>query len=147
MKNMIRCYLDANVLIYFQNPNSPFFEAAQKMIKSLVIKGNEILFSSLVLDEFLMGSLRQSTKNRNEMKVILKQGMKSIFRLPGFQLINPSLEPKNHLKIIDLMVKYNLKPRDAYHLFIMIENKVRYLATFDNDFEDVFKKGLIKKFS
>lgn len=44
------------------------------------------------------------------------------------------------------MYKYNLRSRDAYHLFIMVENKVKFFATFDADFDKVFTKGKVKKF-
>ena len=38
------------------------------------------------------------------------------------------------------MERYNLRPRDAFHFVTAIENKIQYFATFDNDFEEVFKR-------
>jgi len=146
MKNMIRCYLDANVLIFLQDKKSPFYNQAVLTIKQLILKRAEIFTSSLSLDEFLQGSLRFSRKTKQEMKGQLKIGLKKIFSLPQFRLVNPPDDTKRHMKVVDIVAKYNLRPRDAYHLFIMQENKIKYLATFDHDFDRVFAKGTVQKF-
>lgn len=146
MKDMKRCYLDANLLFYWQDPKSPFNQAATNIVERLV-QGRYFLFvSSLVLDEYLYTCLRFSGKSKIEMKDNLKFSLKRVLKIPTLQLINPSLDERKHLKVIDLIAKFNLHSRDAYHLFIMLENKVKFLATFDSDFEKVFKKGLIKQF-
>lgn len=44
------------------------------------------------------------------------------------------------------MEKFVLKPRDAYHLLTMKENRIRFFATFDKDFELVFRKGVVLEF-
>lgn len=147
MKDMKRCYLDANLLFYWQDPKSPFNQTATDIVERLVQGKYFVFISSLVLDEYLYTSLRFSGKSKIEMKDNLKLSLKKVLKIPTLQLINPSLDEKKHLKVIDLIAKYNLHPRDAYHLFIMLENKVKSLATFDNDFDKVFKKGVIKKFS
>ena len=55
---------------------------------------------------------------------------------------------KDHLpEIMRLMRKYNLKPRDAYHLLTMLENEIEYIATYDKDFDKVIKSGIIKKYN
>jgi len=41
------------------------------------------------------------------------------------------------------MEKYDLCPRDAYHLLTMIYNKIDSFATFDTDFNKVFEDKLI----
>lgn len=146
MKSMINCYLDANVLIFLQDRKSPFNNQARLVVKQLILKKAEIFTSSLALDEFLQGNLRFSHKSRQAMRGQLKNGLKRIFSLPQFRLVNPPVDPKTHLKVVDMVAKYNLRPRDAYHLLIMKENKINYFATFDSDFDNVFQKGLVKKF-
>lgn len=146
MKDMKRCYLDANLLFYWQDPKSPFNQAATNIVERLVQGGYFLFVSSLVLDEYLYTCLRFSGKSKIEMKDNLKFSLKRVLKIPTLRLINPSLDERKHLKVIDLIAKFNLHPRDAYHLFIMLENKVKFLATFDSDFEKVFKKGLIKQF-
>lgn len=146
MKNMKKCYLDANFLVFLQDLNSPFYPQAEIILKKLIDEKFVIFTSSLALDEFLMGSLRLSGKSIKEMRINLRLGLKTIFKLPNFNLAVLPKDPEKHLKVINLMAKYNLKPRDAYHLFIMLENKIKYFATFDSDFKEIFKKGKIKKF-
>lgn len=144
---MKKCCLDANLLVYFQDPQSPSNQEATAIIQKLTEESYEIIISSLVLDEYLYTSLKFSGKSRKEMKESLTKSLKRIFKLKNIILVNPGLELKKHLKVINLMVKYNLQPRDAYHLFIMLENKVKFLATFDSDFDKVFASGKIKKFT
>lgn len=146
MKNMKRCYLDANFLIFLHDPGTPFYSKAETILKKLIAEGFIIYASSLVLDEFLMGSLRLSGKSATEMKENLKLGLKTVFKMPNFNLVNPPQNFQRHLQVVDLMARFSLKPRDAYHLLIMKENKIKYFATFDNDFDNVFQKGLVKKF-
>ncbi len=146
MKNMKRCYLDANFLIFLHDPGTPFYPKAETILKKLITEGFNLYASSLVFDEFLMGSLRLSGKSAAEMKENLKLGLKTIFKMPNFNLVSPPQDFQRHLQVVDLMTRFSLKPRDAYHLFIMQKNKIKFLATFDNDFDSVFKKGLVKKF-
>lgn len=146
MKSMTRCYLDSNILFYFQDKKSPFHNQVQELIGKLILQKTELLTSPLTLDEFLQGSLRFSGRSKQEMRNELKRSLKKIFSLPKFQLINPPVDRGRHLKVVNLIAKFNLRPRDAYHLFTMLENKIQYLATFDNDFEQVFNKGMIKRF-
>ncbi|MDO8638221.1 MAG: hypothetical protein Q7R43_01505, partial [Candidatus Daviesbacteria bacterium] len=76
----------------------------------------------------------------------LKRSFTSIMKLEKIMLIQPPFELKKHKKIFNLMAYYDLHARDAYHLFIMNENKIKFMATFDSDFEIVFQKGLVKQF-
>lgn len=144
---MNSCYLDANFLIYLDDYKSPFHNQTKSIFKRLLFKKYTLVLTPLILDEYLYNSLKLSVKPRSEAILALKRRIKNIFRLPGVKLLNPPLEFKKHFKVLNLMNKYNLRPRDAYHLLTMIENKVKYLATFDRDFKEVFQKGLVKQFS
>lgn len=143
---MSSCYLDANLLIYFQNRKSQFYQQTVQIIKNLVSKEYEIVISALVLDEYLYKILQLSEDPKSESLKRLKRGLKKIFALPKIKLVNPPLETNKHLSLIRIINKHNLKPRDAYHLFTTLSNKVKYFATFDKDFDKVFQKGVIKKF-
>lgn len=145
MKATKTCYVDANVLIYFHSPRSSFHKQAVSIVKALIKQGYVVYISSLVIDEYLYNSFRLPKDEQAIRIVKLNQGMKKIFHLPGVQLLNPPLKIKKHFAILRFMKKYNLKPRDAYHLFIMRENKIRYFVTFDDDFNEVFDKGLVKR--
>lgn len=146
MKTIKSCYLDANVLVYYQDPGSPLHDAASRIIENLLANGFSLTFSSLSLDEYEYTVLSSINKPKLEVLKRLRVGFSRLLKIPTVSLINPPLELKKHHRVFNLMAKFNLKPRDAYHLFIMLENKVKYLATFDSDFDQVFEKGLIKQF-
>jgi len=142
---MKTCYLDANLLTFLGNKSSPFYQKALDIVDGLIKKEYGLVFSSLTLDEYFHAVIRFSLDTKPQTHQNLKKEYKKLLKL-NIKLINPSLEEKKHLKVIDLMAKFNLHPRDAYHLFIMLENKVKFMATFDNDFDKVFLSGKIKKF-
>lgn len=144
---MKKCYLDANVLLYFTNPRAEFHEQAIEIISSLLIREWMVFISALTLDEYFHNSLRFSQMSKEHALQDLKKGFGRIKRLKNLNLVHPPDELKKQTKALNMMAKYQLRSRDAYHLFIMRENKIKYFATFDNDFEGVFKKSLLKKFS
>lgn len=140
------CYIDTNLLIYLQNKDSVFHSETVLIFKKLVEEDCRICISSLTIDEYLYNTYRLLEGSRLDKLKVLSLNLKRVFKMPGIKLINPSLEVKKHTKVVNLMRKFNLRPRDAYHLFITLENKIKYFATFDHDFDKVFEKGSIQKF-
>lgn len=143
---MKTCYLDANALLYFNNPASSFHSQADLIFAKLIDGSWQIFLSSLVLDEYFHNTLRFTKLPKKEALKILKKSFSKIIKLPNIHLINPSHNLNKQGQVLKFMAKYQLRARDAYHLFIMKENKIKYLATFDTDFEEIFEKGVIKKF-
>lgn len=136
---MDKCYLDANVLIYFVQKKSPFHQKSLSVLTSIIKSKLIPVISPLCLDEFLYhihGNISQKTID-----------LKSILKIPNLAIVNPSVKPKDQMKVIRLMDKFKLRPRDAYHLLTMQSNKIKYFATFDNDFNSVFSANLVKRFS
>lgn len=133
---MMSCYLDSNVLIYLSNKDSVGYDESRKVLLNLVEFESLIFVSSLVWDEMLY-----SIRNKNVLK--LSKELSTLFRIQYFKTIPVSVNIK---KVVSVMERYNLRPRDAFHFVTAIENKIQYFATFDNDFEEVFKKGIIKQF-
>lgn len=146
MKTIKSCYLDANILVYYQDPDSLLYDTASRIIENLLANGSDLIISSLSLDEYEYTVFSSINKPKLEILKRLRRGFNRLLKIPTISLINPPLELKKHRKVLNLMAKFNLKPRDAYHLFIMLENKVNSLATFDSDFDKVFESGRIKKF-
>ena len=147
MNSLIKtCYLDANTLIYFKNEDSPFYSKISTLIEYLVKDGYRLFISSLVIDEFLYGFkflLGNKKIKKKNIFVSLNRALSEILALPNLELVNPPSEKNLQLKVVEMMKDYDLFPRDAYHLLMMIENKINFFATFDNDFENVFKKKII----
>ena len=144
---MKKCYLDANLLLYFNNFNSPFHSQADSILSKLINDGWQLFLSPLILDEYFHNSLRFARLPRQVTLRVLKKSFNRLIKLPNIQLINPSQNLNSQRKVLNFMVRHQLRSRDAYHIFIMKENKIKFLATFDSDFERVFQKGLIKKFA
>jgi len=143
---MKTCYLDANVLVYYKNEESPFFGKANETIQQLVEDNYHLFISPLIIDEFLhsIKSLCQSKKiKKPKIFRLLRGALKDILALPALEIVNPPLAKSAQLKIISLMKNHSLRPRDAYHLLIIQENNIQSFATFDSDFKAVFEKGLV----
>lgn len=141
------CYIDTNILIFLQNKEAFYHRKTKLFFNKLLQEGCRVYISSLVIDEYLYNTYRLLEGDKSKKLKVLRQNIKKIFEIPGIALLNPPIELKKHSRILNLIEKYNLKPRDAYHLFIMLENKIKYLATFDSDFDKVFASGKIKKFN
>lgn len=144
---MKRCYLDSNIVLSFIDSSAQFHNQSKQILTKLVAESWEINLSALVLDECFHNSLRFSKKSRQIAIKQLKFRYRKFIKLPNIKLVVQLPQLKKHTAVLNLMAKYNLRARDAYHLFIMKENRIKYLATFDNDFDSVFKKGLVKKFN
>lgn len=144
---MKTCYLDANLLLYFNNPDSSFYSQADLILSKLINDAWQLFLSPLVLDEYFHNTLRFTKLPRGEALKVLIKSFNKIIKLPNIFLVNPTQDLKTQIKVLKLMITYQLRARDAYHLFIMKENKIKYFATFDHDFDSVFRKGLVRKFS
>lgn len=146
MNDMKKCYLDTNILIALKIEDSPHHAKTRKLIEVPVKEEINFYISPLTVDEFLHPmKYFLGLKYRNVFPY-LNQVLKEILMLPSVNLINPSVEIKAQLQVIQYMEDYRLRPRDAYHLFIMQTNRIDLFATFDTDFNEVFKKGLVKKY-
>ncbi len=138
---MNNCFLDANICISFvQNPHQ-FHDRAVSTLEHIIKLRFTPVVSPLVLDEFIYIIKRDYG---SKSLVNTKDRLSELLSIPNLMIVNPSPEPKQQVKILDLVAKYNLKPRDAYHLMTMQTNKIKYFATFDNDFSKVFKGRVLK---
>lgn len=142
---MASCYLDANFLVYLKNETSFFHQYSKSLLEKLIEEKFQLIISPLIIDEFLHSLIlifrRVRVKN---LESKLRKNLKEILNLPNLKIVNSPIEPEKQLKIIRFIIKYNLRPRDAYHLLTMQEHKISHFVTFDNDFEKVFGKKLIK---
>lgn len=146
IKPMKSCYLDANVLIYYKNEESPYFKKANQLIQTLVKEDCVFFVSPLVLDEFLYAIkflLQRRKIKRSDIFRLLKRSLREILDLPNLGIANPPLGKGIQMRIISLMEEFGLSPRDAYHLLIMQEDDIHHFVTFDKDFKEVFKRKIL----
>ena len=144
----MKCYLDANVIVYYKVIDTPFHLESKKLIKSLYSEQITPYTSPLALDEYMYSvrKLLLKTKSQQVHATILRS-LQSILSLRNLRLINPPTDPTSQLLVVKYMKEYALKPRDAYHLLTMKHNDISHFATFDHDFVQVFKEGNIKHFT
>lgn len=142
-----RCYLDSNVLIGFFEELHQFHQSAVEIIVKAVTQKMTICVSPLVLDEMIHIILRDLNLNHvadPEAKIF--RVLKKVFRIPLIEIVNSPVKQVSLLRIPAYMKKFKLKCRDAFHLLAMKVNHVKYFASFDDDFEVAFTKGIIQKF-
>jgi predicted nucleic acid-binding protein len=143
---MKKCYLDSNVLVYFKDEKSLYHKKVIEKFIFLIKNDFYFYVSSLVLDEFLY--VFRYFLEKNEKKDIfskLKKALTEILAIPNLSIVSLSKEKEKQIEVISYMERYDLSPRDAYHLMIMKENAIDYFFTFDKDFELVFKRKFLKK--
>ena len=58
---------------------------------------------------------------------------------------NSLTDSESQLMVVELMQKYALRPRDAYHLLTIQHHKIDFVVTFDSDFEKVFSERVLRK--
>lgn len=139
-----KCYLDTNVLVYFNLKQSPKHPQAVFLLKNLVKHKVQLYISSLVIDEFLNALVRSFRFYRKKLDFgVLREVLKNTLALPDLKIVNPPLVKGAHQKVVSFMEKFNLRPRDAYHLLTMQTNNIQFFATFDDDFRGVFRKKVI----
>jgi len=143
---MKKCYLDSNVLVYFKDEKSLYHKKVIEKFIFLIKNDFYFYVSSLVLDEFLY--VFRYFLEKNEKKDIfskLKKALTEILAIPNLFIVSLLKEKEKQIEVISYMERYDLSPRDAYHLIIMKENLIDYFFTFDKDFELVFKGKFLKK--
>ncbi|OGK24405.1 hypothetical protein A3A46_01115 [Candidatus Roizmanbacteria bacterium RIFCSPLOWO2_01_FULL_37_13] len=142
---MSQCYLDANFLVFLKNENAPQHREVLTKLANLIKRKVYIFVSPLVIDEFIHAMLFSVKRRAKFDKEIfnLKNALKEILDLPFLRIIGTPIDSNSQLMILDIMIKYDLKPRDSYHLLIMLANSIDTFATFDTDFKKVFASKLI----
>lgn len=142
-----KCYIDSNLLVYYKDQNSPFHRQAKNILKKLSPINYELYISSLVIDEFLHSFRKILIKEKLSKVIIyteLDNLLRSILTLQHLYIINPPSDKNTNKRVIEIMSKFNLLPRDAYHLLIMQEHEIKNFATFDKDFQIVFRKKVLR---
>lgn len=140
---MNKVYLDSNVLIAWQIVGHPFNHLAQRLLKKLLNHKLIFCLSPLTIDEYLYAILKYQKANLIPKEISPQQSLKAIAKINPFY-VNLQWDQSAFFSIYPLIEKYRLRPRDGFHLKIIQDNKIDYLASFDNDFKKVIKEGLVK---
>jgi len=144
--NMPKCYLDSNLLIYWDNKSSAKHHAASILIERLEKAETTLYISPLVLDEFLHAIILEARKVKSlDIYTTAMEALNNLLELPLLFIVNPPPDFDSQKAVVRLMQEYSLRPRDAYHLLTMQANKIHSFATFDSDFSKVFATKILNK--
>lgn len=116
----------------------------------LVKDSHTLIISPLVIDELIYIILRNlkivGKLSDSHNLPLVRQSLAHLLKLSRLTLVNPPTEISQQIKVLTLMEKFKLKPRDAYHLLTIKHHKIGYFATLDHDFDLVFQHTRLKPF-
>lgn len=147
-KSSSEVYLDANFLIaYLTSPHSDYANA-QKLMASLIVNKNKLVFSALTIDETMLGiknTLQQQEKEENLKKgksykdyiEDIREAVTLIISDSNFRVTQFDDPILGCTRAVDNVDNYLLKPRDAFHLSYMQDQSIKHIATNDGKFDSV----------
>jgi predicted nucleic acid-binding protein len=118
-------FLDANFIIYL---NLGVKEVVNFYIK--VLQEDRLALDPLVIDEVIYISKKKYNVNFNDTISFLDEVV-----LPN-SLILP-IRKEDYDKAKELILQYNLKPSDAFHVAIMLNNSISKIISEDKDFDRI----------
>ena|SRR3989344_5396030 len=144
-----KVYLDANILIAHQVSNHQYHTRAMDIIDRIWKKRHSFVISSLTWDEFFYGLIfilqsvaKDKTKTSFDLHTqVISEATEKEFSWERLELVEFRHNPTEVKIVLKNMQRYNLRPRDAFHLCIMQQQNIRQIATFDHDFNRIKEKG------
>lgn len=116
-------FLDANFIIYL---NLGVKEVENFYVK--VLQEDRLALDPLVIDEVIYISKKKYNVNFNDTISFLDEIV-----LPN-SLILP-IRKEDYDKAKEIMLQYNLKPSDAFHVAVMLNNSISKIISEDKDFD------------
>ena len=135
----VRVYADTNFLMALFIKEHTFHKTATKILK----RPYTFLFNMFSLEEAVYALKRDYHLNYLDLTKFVNHllGQNELL----FFEITDQLSLCQDL--VETQERYKLKPRDALHYLIMKSNKIKHIASFDNDFienKDVLKIKVLK---
>lgn len=121
-------YLDANFFILYNFDQTLKGERARK-IQADIVAGQNAITSSLALDEVMWVLIK------NRKAEFLRETIEDIYAIPNLDIreVSGSIP----LDALDIIEKYRLRPRDAFHAAIMKDLRLSEIVSNDSDFDRV----------
>src|SRR3989344_5768223 len=117
-------YIDANVFIFAFADNGQNGEFSRKILEIVESQSIAAATSSLTIDEVLWSLSKEIPKK----EAIL--ACRTILKIKGLRVLN--IDKKIILESLNIVEKYNLKPRDSIHVAAMILNKINEIVSSDS---------------
>lgn len=129
-----RIYLDANFLVaYFVDEHTKNRDSVQKMAE-LLVDDCEFYISALTLDETWY-AIHEYYQSGNEFRTHFPE-LESIFNRMNnsalFKFIQFESLVAGIVKALDNINKFNLRPRDSFHLALAEDQKVDVVVAYDS---------------
>jgi len=133
---LVSMYLDSNVFIYAALNRGVKGERCRKIMEMLEVGKLSCAISCLVLDEvaWVVSKHRDFNTGRKVWSDILE--------IPNLKIL--SIDENIAVKAPSLMDKYKLRPRDAIHAALVVENAIGIIVSDDSDFDRVNEIQRIK---
>ena len=147
-------YPDTNFILKLLIKHEAKHPTAEALFTYLMFKNNKIKFllSTLVVDEFWWALLNNLYKSDNNTKLDpnrlkwdksiiakyadrLKKYTQNLFKLPLIELI--SMDKSLSKDALENMTKFNMAPRDSFHLAVANSNHANAFISNDTDFESI----------
>lgn len=122
-------YLDANFFVFALLDTTGKGRRAREIHGSVARGQEEAVTSPLALDEVMWVLTREGKKH------LLRIAVEGVYATPNLDVV--AIPPTAGLTALDLMERYDLKPRDAFHAATMKDNKIVRIVTDDKDFDKV----------
>lgn len=133
-----KVYVDTSFFIATQITNHPFHDVAVGILEEY--KDSPFYFSLLTIDEIVFTLLHHRI-SPNEISNIITQKIVSI---KNTRMIAYQNKMKQVEEYIHFWKSTPLGPRDAMHVYLMKQNSISTIATFDADFKRNRKKLGVK---
>ncbi len=122
-------YIDSNIFIYATINNDEIGEQCRDFLRKVAEKEIKASTSFLTWDEVVY-SIR---KNKGK-EIADKEGEK-LLKFPNIEFIK--VESNIMSKAQEVMIKYNLKPRDSIHAATAITKEINQIKSDDSDFDKI----------
>ena len=124
-------YLDANVFILASIGEGEKADNARAILKKIIMGESKGITASLTIDEIVWAILKE-TKDRT---IATEQGLR-VLQFDNLKIV--SIDGQIMKKSLELMQKYtSLKPRDAIHAVVAINERASIIVSDDADFDVV----------
>lgn len=133
-----KIYFDASFIISLLTKEHVFNGAARNKLN--VIQNQSIYISALTLDECVF-NLNYYSKDKDITAGLINN---LISDLDGLKELDQNVNFNSFKTYLSFWKQSRLKPRDAMHIFLMKQNKIKTIATFDKDFIKYQKELKIK---
>ncbi|CAB50627.1 type II toxin-antitoxin system VapC family toxin [Pyrococcus abyssi] len=132
----MKLFLDTNILVYLALGSvDPSYETSIDEFYRDLMKGHELYTDVLVLDEFIYILKRKYGVPYEKAITFIEETVIPVVKILPITFLD-------YLTAKDVMLKYKLKPSDAFHVAVIQNNGLQAIVSEDEDFDRLPLKRL-----